>query len=783
MLKTDRPVSTASVESHASVDLSSPSNTDDVLRRELLYTPLSQLMKRAGDIAVDAFGSVLTYSPKVFIPTTKLCRNVCHYCTFAQTPKKLDTPYLSVDEMLAIANEGRKAGCLEALFTLGDKPESRYRVAAEWLRDSGYSSTVDYVADAAKHVHRDTGLLPHLNLGIASEDELVRLREVSGSMGLMLETVSDRLSKRGGPHFGSPDKEPSVRLAMIEAAGKLSIPFTTGILIGIGESRSERLDALFAIRDLHLRYDHIQEVIVQNFRAKADTKMATTPEPSLDEHLWSIAAARLILPETVSVQAPPNLQPSALRKLVEAGVNDWGGVSPVTVDHVNPEAAWPSLKNLADQSSGAGRTLVPRLTLGPRYARSPAKWCGTAMSKSVRRFSQASGLARTDDWYAGLSNDVPTLLSGRSTGQAFQDAMEMAEQEELDHRATTRLFAAQGDEICTIVELADKKRIEQVGDAVTYVVNQNINYANICLYSCGFCAFSKSRAGGGYRDTPYVLKLDEIAERAVDATNRGATEVCLQGGIHPDFNGDTYLSIVRTVREVAPQLHIHAFSPLEVTHGAQSLGKSLYEYLSLLADAGLKSLPGTAAEILDDTVREELSASKISVAGWSDVMRTAHAIGLKSTATIMFGHVDTHADWATHLLCLRTIQRETRGFTEFVPLPFVHQRAPIWVKGNARSGPGYSEALLMHAIARLALGPDFRNIQTSWTKMGLKCASQCLMAGANDLGGTLMRESITRAAGGMHGQEMTGNKLAEVAEQAGRPIYQRNTLYEQAMPV
>ena len=748
-----------------------------LMETRLLQAPLDDLINEAEAKAIANFGPLVTYSPKVFIPTTKLCRNVCHYCTFAKTPKKLDAPFLSLEEMKAIAEEGRKAGCLEALFTLGDKPESRYRVAAEWLEINGFASTPDYVEAAAKLIHQETGLLPHLNLGVVDEETLEKLRPVSGSIGLMLESVSDRLMEKGEAHHGSQDKDPKVRLAMIEAAGRLKIPFTTGILIGIGETRAERIEALIAIRDLHRTYGHIQEVIVQNFKAKPDTKMANSPEPSLEEHLWSIAVARIILPGDVSVQAPPNLQSGNLERLIRAGVNDWGGVSPVTVDHVNPEAAWPSLTKLADETSSAGRTLAPRLTLGPKYARNVDQWCDPKIAKSVLRFSQASGLARADKWYAGLSDEVPELAPGSSTDPAFLDALSMAEQQELSRSAIARLFAARGDEVDAIVNLANRKRAEQASDGVSFVTNQNINYANICSYSCGFCAFSKSRAGGGFRDTPYVLSFDEIVERALDAHARGATEVCLQGGIHPRFDGNTYLSIVKAVREAVPQLHIHAFSPLEIMHGAQTLGKDLREYLQMLADAGLRSLPGTAAEILDDDVRERLGAAKISVEGWSRVMREAHAVGLKSTATIMFGHIDGYADWATHLDHLRSLQRETGGFTEFVPLPFVHQRAPIWVKGKSRSGPSYVEALLMHSISRLALGPDFQNIQTSWTKMGATGAAQCLKAGANDLGGTLMKESITRAAGGRHGQDMTLEKLSEIAADAGQEIIRRDTLY------
>jgi FO synthase len=740
----------------------------------------AELRAAAEAMTLDGFGPVVTYSPKVFVPLTKLCRDVCHYCAFSTPPSRLTAPFMSLDDVLAIARQGRDAGCLEALFTLGDKPEARFPVAAEWLAHHGYASTLDYVAAAAGAVFRETGLLPHINAGITDSGAMAALRPVSASMGLMLETTAARLSERGAPHHGSPDKDPSQRIAMLRAAGELGIPTTTGILVGIGETRAERIEALIAIRDLHAAHGHIQDVIIQNFRAKPATRMANAPEPPLDEHLWSISAARLILGPRMSIQVPPNLAAGPLAALIAAGINDWGGVSPVTLDHVNPEAPWPEIAALEAATAGAGRALVPRLAITPGFARDAWRWAAPAVATAVLRLSDAEGFARSEAWSAG--SDLPVPRIAPSAVRTVSDRIRRALANARGHAGPSladaeALFAARGYDFDAVLGAADEARAEQAGDVVTFVVNRNINYANICSYGCAFCAFSKSPAGGGFRDPPYVLSLDAIAHRADEAWLRGATEVCLQGGIHPDFDGGFYLDVVRTIREAAPDLHVHAFSPLEVVHGARTLGVSLERYLRNLKRAGLRSLPGTAAEILDDGVRDALNASKIDTGTWIDVMRTAHRIGLRSTATIMFGHVDAPRHWARHLLRIRALQAETGGFTELVPLPFVHFRAPIWRRGHARGGPTWREALLMHAVARLVLGPLIRNIQVSWTKLGADGAAACLRAGANDLGGTLMNESITRAAGGTNGQGMDTADLIAIARSAGRPAAQRATDY------
>nr|WP_235399215.1 5-amino-6-(D-ribitylamino)uracil--L-tyrosine 4-hydroxyphenyl transferase CofH [Sphingomonas sp. SRS2] len=727
-----------------------------------------------------ATSGVVTYSRKVFIPLTQLCRDVCHYCTFASTPKKIGPAYLSRGEVLAIARAGVAAGCREALFTLGDRPEDRYDAARKALARLGHPSTLSYLREMAQAVLGETGLLPHLNPGLMDDADYVALRPVSASMGLMLETASDRLSAKGGPHHGSPDKLPTARLTAIAAAGRAGVPFTTGLLIGIGETRVERIEALVAIRDLHREYGHIQEVIIQNFRAKPGTRMASHPEPSLEEHLWTIAVARLILGPQMTIQAPPNLhRPEELAALLRAGVNDWGGVSPVTPDHVNPEAPWPHLDALEAATAAAGRVLRERLAIGPAFARDPDRWLDPALARVVRRSVDARGLPVVDDWHPGTGEPMPVeRVSGTTVrSDSLRAILDRATAgDRLAPSDIVRLFEADGPDVALVADAADALRREVAGEAVTFVVNRNINYTNICLYKCGFCAFSKGSTRAE-RGPAYRLDLAEVGRRAAEAVERSATEVCLQGGIHPDYDGNTYLDVLRAVREAAPSIHIHAFSPLEVTHGAMTLGLPLENYLTRLKQAGLSTLPGTAAEILDDEVRALICPDKVNTNEWLEVMRTAHRVGLRTTATIMFGHVDRYEHWARHLLLVRDLQEETGGFTEFVPLPFVHMEAPIWRKGGSRSGPSARETLLMHAVARLVLNPLIPNIQASWVKLGGDGAVAALRAGANDLGGTLMDESITRAAGGQNGQLCDPARMASLAALAGRHARQRTTLY------
>ncbi len=761
------------------------------------------LLPVAESLTLAGFGETVTYSRKVFIPLTQLCRDVCHYCTFAKAPRHLKGAYLTAEEVLGIARAGRAADCKEALFTLGDKPEERYAAARTALDAAGAASTLEYLERMAKLVLQETGLLPHLNPGVMDAADLLKLRPVSASMGLMLESASDRLCQRGGPHFGSPDKVPARRLATLRTAGELGIPMTTGLLIGIGETRRERIESLLALLAIHEAHGHLQELIIQNFKAKSGTKMAAAPEPAMQEQLWTIAVARILFGPSMSIQAPPNLQPDGLDSLVRAGLNDWGGVSPVTPDHVNPEAPWPHLGDLARDTDAAGRNLVERLALTPAYAARPELWTDPIITPHVRRFSDSRGFARPDRWYAGAGCELPPIATRWSSVAPSHEADTLAAAAHADARSRrgptagiraiikaacagheltesdiVRLFGAEGPDLDEVIATANQLRHESVGDTVTYVVNRNINYTNICLYHCGFCAFSKGRGSMDLRGPAYNLELDEVARRTVEAAAAGATEVCLQGGIHPSFTGDTYLNIVRAVKEAVPPIHVHAFSPLEIWHGAHTLGLPLAAYLERLRDAGLSTLPGTAAEILDDEIRAIICPDKLSTDEWLNIIGTAHEVGLRTTATIMFGHVERPEHWARHLRRLRSLQERTQGITEFVPLGYVHMEAPLWRKGRTRSGPTFREAVLMHAVSRLVLNPLIRNIQTSWVKMGAEGAALCLEAGANDLGGTLMNESITRAAGGVHGQLLDAARLQALARSIGRPARQRTTLYD-----
>ena len=740
---------------------------------------LPKLMAEAARLRDEGHGRLISYSRKVFIPLTRLCRDVCHYCTFAEAPTAGHTPYLTPDEVLAIARAGEAAGCTEALFTLGDKPELRYAAAREALAALGYTTTIEYLVAMCALVLRETSLLPHANPGVMTRDEIAALRAVTASQGIMLESTSERLCEKGGVHYGSPDKAPAVRLETLRLAGELKVPFTTGILIGIGETRAERLDALRAIRDLHARYGHIQEVIVQNFRAKADTKLAGADEPDLDDLCWTIAQARLILGPAMNIQAPPNLSPGVYQRLVEAGLNDWGGVSPVTPDHVNPEAPWPAVEELARRSAEMGKVLVNRLAVYSSYVKKAAEWLAPEVATRVRRLSDAEGLARDDDWAPG--NTEPPRAPRPMLSEVDAGLARLVERatagERLDTGAIERLFAARDADYAHVTGAADRLRAAVSGDVVRYVVNRNINYTNICYFRCKFCAFSKGSTHEDLRGKPYDLALEEVARRAREAWDRGATEVCLQGGIHPDYTGETYEAICRAIKQAVPEMHIHAFSPLEVTQGAMTMQASLPEFLKRLKDAGLGTLPGTAAEILDDEVRAIICPDKIDTRQWLDVQRAAHGQGLRTTSTIMYGHVEAPLNWARHLLALRDLQAETGGFTEFVPLPFVHMEAPMYRQGLARRGPTFREAVIMHSVARLVLNPLISNIQTSWVKMGPAGAALALQAGANDLGGTLMNESISRAAGTQHGQEFPPEQMERLIRSIGRMPRQRTTAY------
>ena len=752
-------------------------------------TDLERLIDVAGELRDAGHGHLVSYSKKIFLPLTHLCRDVCHYCVFARPPKVGEAAFMDRAALVEQAQAASAMGCKEALFTLGDKPELRYKAARQGLQELGHETTLSYLGEAARLVFEESDLLPHLNPGLMTAEDFQALRPVSASMGIMLESVSDRLMERGEAHHGSPDKVPTRRLETLRLAGEAAVPFTSGLLIGIGETRRERVESLLALRRLHDEHGHIQEVIIQNFRAKPETKMAAALEPDLEELLWTIAVARILFGPEMSIQAPPNLSPGVLTRIVDAGINDWGGVSPLTPDFVNPEAPWPHLDHLARETEEAGKLLVERLTVYPRYALEGERWLDEGMRTPVLRRIDAEGFARVDEWSPGSLVAPPEhdlrLVEFRDRGhRVTTNTNEVAgalrravSGEPLDETSIVRLFAARGTEFVAVCEAADEVRSKVNGDVVTYVVNRNINYTNVCYFRCQFCAFSKGKMSENLRGKPYDLGLDEVVRRSAEAWDRGATEVCMQGGIHPEYTGQTYLDICSAVKDAIPQIHVHAFSPLEVWQGAATLGVTLEEFLKNLRDAGLGTLPGTAAEILDDEVRDILCPDKINTEQWLEVMETAHNVGFRTTATIMYGHMESSVNWARHLLRLRSLQERTGGFTEFVPLPFVHMEAPIYLKGRARRGPTFREAVLMHAVARLALHPHFTNIQVSWVKMGGPGVKACLNAGVNDLGGTLMNESITRAAGSEHGQELAPVRMEELIRSCGRVPKQRSTAY------
>ena len=774
---------------------------------ELLALPLEDLLKRATSIRDHTYGTRITYSPKVFIPLTMLCRDKCGYCTFAQPPARLDHPYLEPDEVLELARHGATQGCHEALFTLGERPELRYPVAKQWLADNSYDSTIHYLVEMCRLVRDETGLLPHANPGALFKEELAELRTVSPSQGMMLETLNEELLC----HRGCPDKEPARRLATLEAAGELQIPFTTGLLIGIGESLEDRIEALQAISSIHSRYGHIQEVIVQNFLPKLGTAMHKSPPCPPDEYLQAIAIARIILPPEIHLQAPPNLSDD-FGGLIDAGIDDWGGVSPVTADHVNPERPWPDLERLNDVTEARHFALAPRLTVHPSYALNPSEWLDPDNRFPVLDRSDSEGLGRDDpgsqmpestmenrdagsgadvlvadenstQWYSGGAAHSPRrILPGNSySSGAVKEALDgVLQGQEVEADQIIALFNARGPEVVAVAEVADQLRQEAVGDRVTWVHNRNINYTNVCTFKCRFCGFSKGPLSLNLRGTPYMLTLGDIQERVIEAAQLGATEVTLQGGIHPSFDGDYYIDVCKAIQDVVPDMHLHGFTALEVIEGAKRLDESLVEYLTRLKEAGLKSLPGTAAEVLDDEVRQILCPDKISTDEWLDCHEAAHAVGLHSNITIMFGSIEEPRHWANHIVRTRNLQKRTGGFTEWIPLPFVHMASPIYLQKQARRGPTFRENLLMHSVGRIAYHGLIDNVQVSWVKIGIEGAQQILKAGANDLGGTLMDENISRAAGAQHGQGLIEEDFRGLVQPLGRTIRQLTTSYGEA---
>ncbi len=799
---------------------------------------------RVRDAGLEAAGRprTVTYSPKVFVPVTRLCRDRCHYCTFVTTPGHLEregsAPYLAPDEILELAREGARLGCTEALFTLGDRPEDRWPEARAWLDERGYDSTLAYVRAMAVRVLEETGLLPHLNPGVLSWEEINRLKAVSPSMGMMLETTSRRLFEtRGEAHFGSPDKDPEVRIRVLEDAGRLAVPFTTGLLVGIGETLNERAESVFELRRIARQYGHVQEVIVQNFRAKPDTAMRHVDDLGLDEYVATIAVARLVLGPKVRLQAPPNLVDLAeCRALLDAGIDDWGGVSPLTPDHVNPERPWPSLDRLRSVTAAAGFELRARLTVHPEYVRAGEPWIDPRVSTHVAALAGPDGLVHPDveqgtrrpvglRWQepdgglaesgtgtgrtelhrevdsAGRTDDRRTDFDsvygdwdalrdrivrddpqapGRNRaverlGVSGKSALRAAERDPggLSDEDALTLMTAEGGLLAEVTRLADDLRRQTVGEEITYVVNRNINFTNVCYVGCRFCAFAQRRTDAD----AYSLSLDQVADRAHEAWELGATEVCMQGGIDPELPGTAYFDLAAAVKKRVPQMHVHAFSPMEIVNGSTRTGLSFEDFLIKARESGLDSIPGTAAEILDDDVRWVLTKGKLPTRTWVEVVTTAHRVGLRSSSTMMYGHVDNPRHWVQHLRVLSRIQDETGGFTEFVPLPFVHHSAPIYLAGVARPGPTLRDNLAVHALARILLHGRIPHIQTSWVKLGTDGTRAMLRAGADDLGGTLMEETISRMAGSEHGSARTVAELEEIGHGIGRPVVRRNTVY------
>ncbi|QLE72495.1 7,8-didemethyl-8-hydroxy-5-deazariboflavin synthase [Streptomyces rectiverticillatus] len=782
---------------------------------------------RVRDAGLEAAGrpGVITYSKSVFIPLTRLCRDKCHYCTFATVPGKLRRAghgmFMSPDEVLAIARRGAELGCKEALITLGDRPEDRWPEAREWLEAAGYDDTIAYVRAISIRILEETGLLPHLNPGAMTWTDFQRLKPVSASMGMMLETTAERLwSEPGGPHYGSPDKEPAVRLRVLEDAGRSSVPFTSGLLIGIGETPEERAESLFALRRISRAYHGIQELIMQNFRAKPDTAMRGIPDAELDDLVATIAVARHIMGPSACLQAPPNLVAGEYERLIGAGIDDWGGVSPVTPDHVNPERPWPQIDELAERSSAAGFRLQERLAVYPEFVRRGEPWLDPRVLPHVRALADPeTGLANEHADVEGLPWQEPEDVfvpsgrtelhraidtEGRTTDrrddfdevygdwEALREAAApgMApERIDADVREALRqaaddptrltdpqalaLLHADGPALDALCRIADDLRRDVVGDDVTYIVTRNINFTNVCYTGCRFCAFAQRRTDAD----AYTLSLDQVADRAAQAWDVGAVEVCMQGGIHPDLPGTAYFDIARAVKERVPGMHVHAFSPMEVVNGATRTGMSVREWLTAAKEAGLDTIPGTAAEILDDEVRWVLTKGKLPAATWIDVVRTAHEVGIRSSSTMMYGHVDQPRHWLGHFRRLVEIQRETGGFTEFVTLPFIHTNAPVYLAGISRPGPTMRDNRAVTAMARLLLHPHITNIQTSWVKLGAEGAAEMLRSGANDLGGTLMEETISRMAGSSYGSYRSVRDLVAIAEAAGRTARARTTLY------
>lgn len=736
---------------------------------------------RDAGLAARGRAGVVTYSRKVFVPVTHLCRDRCHYCVFVDTPGGLArrgiAPYMEADEVVALAAQGAALGCREALFTLGDRPEDRWPAAREWLDARGYASTVEYLHHLGTRVLAETGLLPHMNPGVMTWGELQRLRPVSPSMGMMLETTSrDLWAVRGNVHYGSPDKDPAVRLRVLADAGRSRVPFSTGLLLGIGETYADRVQTVLAIRDVHARFGHVQETIVQNFRAKPRTAMQGAPDLGTQEYVAAVAVTRLLLGPDAVVQAPPNLTDAGeLALLLRAGVDDWGGVSPLTPDHVNPERPWPHLDDLARLTAASGFTLRQRLTVHAPYVHDRERWLDPALHAHVAAHADPAGLADEQAPVRGLPWR-PVVLAGTAadgTGTGgpavlvddVRRALARAEDDPagLTDAQYATLLGADGADLEALTVLADAVRADVVGAELTYVVNRNLDAT---LW----------RGDGDER--PDALGPAEVAALVDEAWSLGATEICAQGAVPASAGPEGYLDLARAVKAARPGVHLHAFRPAEVDDGARRTGTTRAAYAAALRDAGVDTVPGTGARILDDTLRAVLSdGQEVSVADWLDLVAAAHRAGLRSTSTLVYGHLEGPEHVVRHLRLLAALQDATGGFTELIPMPFVPGDAPPHVARLTRGGPSPRETRAVHAVARLALHGRVDHVQAAWPKLGVDGALAVLAGGADDLGGVLLDGTLRPDAGPEQGLQLTEADVARVAATLGRRVRRRSTTY------
>lgn len=766
---------------------------------------LAGALRDAG-LAASGRPRAITYSRKVFVPLTTLCRDRCHYCVFVDTPgqllKKHKPAYMSPEQVLGVVRQGQAMGCKEVLLTLGDRPEDRWPEARAWLDEHGFASTLDYVAHIARLVTAETGLLAHANPGVMSAEELRMLRPTAPSMGMMLETTSRRLFEEPGQvHYGSPDKDPALRLEVIDAAGRERVPFTTGVLIGIGETLRDRAESLVAIRDAHARHavngqGHVQEVIVQNFRAKPRTAMQGAPDADLLEYVAAVAVARLVMGPRMRIQVPPNLSDAAeFELLVRAGADDWGGVSPLTADHVNPERPWPHLDDLAERTAELGFELRERLTAQPEFVLDPETWIDPGLRPAVAALADpATGLAAVEgasDDLGSLSEGAPATetkrpeaagrsehvssrssavaepVEGRSTTDGLRSGVRRiaeaaaADPLALDDAEWVALLEATGDDLDALAATADDVRRYTVGEAVTLVVNRN-------LTSSGLRANPSTDPG--------TFTLDDVGAIAADAADLGATELCVQGRLADDVDPSGYLDIARAVKAAAPGIHLHAYRPQDVRDLADRGGLGLEDALAALREAGVDTVPGTGVKVLSERVRALVAPGDLEVDRWIEGITAAHHAGFRSTSVLFYGHVETAAERIAHLRRLRELQSATRGFTEFVPIPLPGPAGGVpLVAGRSP----LDEHRAMVAVARLLLSGSIPHIQIPWTRVGREASVVLLQSGGDDLGGTLLDGRVRPEAGIEHGLELPVTDAAALVAPLFRPFRLRTTTYGQ----